>query len=147
MRMAGEADPVLTLTPRDVSAWKSSPHPGMKWGDLKNHRSMRMMNSVNTWISCIVILPSSLCLSLITFMARSSFSGLRASSLSGDQDWSFCSQSQAIIVHINIQGIAKAIQEAKVRPVSGPKFLFKLSGTTRLGGDPVTTPVPPIFEA
>ena len=110
--MAGEAEPVLTLTPRDVSAWNSSPQPAMKWGDLKNQRRMRIMKSVNTWISCIVILPSSLCLSLITFMARSSFSGLRASLLSGYQDWSFWSHSQAIIVHINMQGIAKAIHDA-----------------------------------
>ena len=39
-------------------------------------------------------------------------------------------------------GIANAIQEANVSPVSSPKFVFKTSGTTKFGGDPVMTPVP-----
>ena len=43
-------------------------------------------------------------------------------------------------------GMAKAIQEAKVRPVRGPKFFSNTSGTTRFGGEPVTTPVPPGVE-
>ena len=43
--------------------------------------------------------------------------------------------------------LRKAIQEAKVRPdLPSPNFL-KTSGATRLGGVPVTTPVPPMLEA
>ena len=40
--MAGVAEPTVTVLPRDVSASKMSPQPGIKWGDLKNHNKMSM---------------------------------------------------------------------------------------------------------
>ena len=33
--------------------------------------------------------------------------------------------------------MAKAIQEAKVRPVPSPNLWIRVSGTTRFGGEPV----------
>ena len=45
----------------------------------------------------------------------------------------------------SMTGMANAIQEANVSPVSSPKFVFRTSGTTKFGGDPVITPVPKIF--
>ena len=33
--------------------------------------------------------------------------------------------------------MAKAIQEAKVRPVPSPNLWIRVSGTTRVGGEPV----------
>ena len=61
----------------------------------------------------------------------------------------------------SITGMAKAIQEAKVRPVPSPNLWIRVSGTTRFGGEPVCrqfifvkafcapviTPVPPMLAA
>ena len=62
----------------------------------------------------------------------------------------------------SMTGMAKAIQEAKVRPVPSPNLWMRVSGTTRFGGEPVheqsrkslgvvsepvITPVPPILAA
>ena len=47
---------------------------------------------------------------------------------------------------MTMTGIGKAIHEAKVSPMSSPYFL-NTSGTTKLGGVPVITPMPPMFAA
>ena len=36
----------------------------------------------------------------------------------------------------SMTGMAKAIQEANVRPVPSPNLWMSVSGTTRLGGEP-----------
>merc|ERR1719320_1795989 len=116
-------------------------------GVLKNHKPIKIMKSTRTCASCRFMDPREEYFSFMTFIALSPCSFPFLTFPPGYQLCSICSHSQARIVFTIITGIAKAIQDAKVRPVPWPKLLINTSGTTRLGGDPVITPVPPIFAA